>query len=190
MTGPPMPTLHAGRRPGREPAERGGLSRRSAARARSARRGRLPSSPAAGRRVRRRRRPPSGPTRRATRARRARRGTSSPSGADVWVPLNTFGKFERISGATSSPTTVTSSRPSSRRALGRDVHAAAVGGAVADRDEPRVQLVRFAVDGEAERMRLVDGERAQHRRDVERGARERAARCWPSGSPPRRSPTR
>ena len=33
-------------------------------------------------------------------------------------------------------------------------------------------LVLLAVDGEAERVRLVDGERAEHRRDVQRGARE------------------
>ena len=88
------------------------------------------------------------------------------------MPLKTFGKFTRICSRVISPTTVTSSRPSSSDGAGRDVHPAAVRRPVADRDQPRLDLVRVAVDGEPERVRLVDGQRAQHRRDVQRGARE------------------
>ena len=94
------------------------------------------------------------------------------SGCARCVPLNTFGKFARNCSRVISPTTVTSSRPSSIDAFGRDVHAARVRGAVADRDEPRAHLVRLAVDGEPERMRLVHRQRAEHGGDVERGAGE------------------
>ena len=53
---------------------------------------------------------------------------------------------------------------------GRDAHAARVRGTVADRDQPSSRLEGVAVDGHAEPVRLVDGERAQDGRDIEGGA--------------------
>ena len=111
--------------------------------------------------------------RRATRARRARRGTSAPRVRHVRALEHLREVHEERGLRDIAPTTVTSSRPSSQSTRsGVMCMPPAYGGAVADRDQPRLELVRLAVDGEPERVRLVDRERAQHRGDVERGARE------------------
>ena len=101
-----------------------------------------------------------------------RRGTCCTIGCETCVPLNTLGKFTSICSRGHLADHGDVEQAVVERRARRDVHPAAVRRAVADRDEPRAQLVRLAVDGEPERVRLVDGERAQHGRDVERGARE------------------
>ena len=71
-------------------------------------------------------------------------------------------------------------QPVVHRRVRRDVHAPRVGGSVADRDQPRLELVDLAVDGEPVRAGFVDRQRADGRGDVERGAGDPLHRVRPA----------